>query len=123
MEQKESFIYNYSASEQKELQRIREKYINTKEKSNIEKIKELDKQTTKRATIYSLILGIISSLILGIGMSCTMIWTSLFVLGIFIGLIGIAGMIFSYPVYNYFVKIDKEKVKDQILKLCNEEII
>ena len=116
MEEK-SFTYTYSAKEQNEIKQIRNKYTK-KEKTTLEKIKELDASTTKRGTTYSIIIGIIGSLLLGIGMCFTMIWTSLFVLGIIIGIIGIVIICIAYPTYKHCVKIDKEKVKDQILELC-----
>ena len=54
-------------------------------------------------------------------MCCVMIWESM-LLGILVGLIGLVGMIVAYPVYKRVVSADKEKVKDEILKLCEEEL-
>ena len=118
MENTEKFEYNYSAQEQAEIRNIRKKY-EIKEKSNLEKIKELDASTTKAATIISLAIGIISSLILGTGMCCVMLW-GIWVLGIIVGLIGILGICLTYPLYKHIVNKKKDVVKDEILKLCNE---
>ena len=122
MENKE-FSYNYSAKEQEEILKIKEKYTKKDEvQNNLEKIKELDKKPGKSAMTAALFIGIISSLIMGSGMSLVMI-ASDFVLGILVGCIGLIGMILAYPVYRWIYKIVKNEVKDEILKLCDKEII
>lgn len=122
MENKE-FSYNYSAKEQEEILKIKEKYTKKDEvQNNLEKIKELDKKPGKSATTAALFVGIISSLIMGSGMSLVMI-ASDFVLGILVGCIGLVGMILTYPVYRWIYKIVKNEVKDEILELCDKEII
>ena len=119
---KEDFSYTYSNEKVQEIQKIREKYLDKeKEKSNLEKIKELDASTTKTGTIVSLILGIASSLVMGTGMCCAMLW-NMMAIGIVVGTIGIVGMCFTYPVYKSLVKSSREKVKTEILSLCEQEI-
>ena len=117
---KEVFTYDYSSKEQKEIRDIRNKYLGHKEKTTAEKIKELDAKTTIKAKIYSISTGIISSLIFGIGMCCIMVWTSLFIIEIIIGMIGMIGIALCYPIYNYFVKLERNKIKDEIIELCIE---
>lgn len=82
-------------------------------------MRELDAKTKKTGTIVSLVLGIISSLIFGIGMSCVMVF-NISILGILIGIIGLVGMIAVYPIYNHLVEVEKLKVKDEIIKLAEE---
>ena len=118
----ETFTYSYSAKENEEVKQIREKYISINQpETNIEKIRKLDKKAYKRGTIISLITGIVSSLILGTGMCLVMLW-SMLIAGIVIGIAGISGMIISYPLYKRIISEDKEKIKDEILKLCEKEI-
>lgn len=53
--------------------KIRSKYL-PKEESKLEKLIRLDKQTEKKGQAVSIALGVIGSLLLGVGMCCTMVW-------------------------------------------------
>ena len=87
----------------------------------MEQLRRLDKSATKGATIVSLIVGIISTLILGVGMCCTMVWgEKLFIPGVVIGIIGIAGVIAAYPIYTHMVKRKREKLAPEIVRLSDE---
>ena len=50
MKNNESFIYTYSAKEQEEIKKIREKYL-PKETNNMERLRRLDKSVTQKSTI------------------------------------------------------------------------
>ncbi len=121
-EKKETFTYTYSAKEQEEIKNIRDKYAPpTKEETSMEQLRRLDASATKGATIVSLIVGIISSLILGIGMCCTMVWDNeLFIPGIIIGIVGIIGVIAAYPIYTHMVKRKRAKLAPEIMRLSDE---
>ena len=123
-EKKETFNYTYSAAQQEEIKSIREKYMRpTPEEDKMERLRRLDASVTRPGTIVSLMVGIISALILGIGMCCTMVWAeTFFIPGIFIGVIGIAGVIAAYPVYDYITKKQREKLAPEILRLSDELI-
>ncbi|MBD5481578.1 MAG: hypothetical protein HDR15_03455 [Lachnospiraceae bacterium] len=121
-EKKETFHYTYSASQQQEIKRIREKYAPpTQEEDKMEKLRRLDRSATKAGGVISLTVGTISSLILGIGMCCTMVWAgSLFIPGIVIGMVGIIGMIAAYPIFIRVTKKRRERVAPEILRLSDE---
>ena len=69
MEEKDKkFTYTYSAGEQEEIKNIRQKYL-PPEENKMEQLRKLDESATKKGTIVSLIVGIISTLVLGIGCS------------------------------------------------------
>ena len=121
-EKKETFTYTYSAKEQEEIKKIRDKYAPpTQEETTMEQLRRLDASATKGATIVSLIVGIVSSLILGVGMCCTMVWDDrLFIPGIAIGIVGIAGVIAAYPIYTHMVKRKRAKLASEILRLSDE---
>ena len=123
-EKKETFNYTYSAAQQEEIKSIREKYMRpTPEEDKMERLRRLDASVTRLGTIVSLMVGIISALILGIGMCCTMVWAeTFFIPGIFIGVIGIVGVIAAYPVYDYITKKQREKLAPEILRLSDELI-
>lgn len=110
-----SFHYTYSAPEQQEVKRIREKYI-SKEESKLDQLRRLDESATKKGMALSLVAGTISALILGVGMCCCMVWGEWFFLpGIVIGLVGIIGIIMAYPVYTRVTRKEREKSR---LKSC-----
>ncbi len=118
--QNNTFEYSYSAPEQEEILRIREKYI-PKEHSGLDRLRELDSRVGKRATTAALVLGTVSLLLLGLGMSCCLVWEEkMFVPGIIIGVIGIAGIALGYPVYCAVTKKEKAKIAPEIIRLTNE---
>lgn len=116
---KENFNYTYSAKQQEEIKEIREKYI-PKEADKMEQLRRLDRSVTQKSTAISLAVGIIGTLILGTGMCCCLVWTKLFILGIILGVIGIAVISLAYPIYNYITKKEREKVAPEIIRLTDE---
>ena len=120
MAEKEVFEYTYSAPQQSEVQKIREKYL-PREVTKLDQLRAMDAGVTKRGTAVSLIHGVLYALVLGLGMSCCMVWAErLFLPGIVIGCIGLAGVAATYPIYNHIVKQDREKIAPEILRLTEE---
>lgn len=119
-EKKETFTYNYSASQQTEIKKIREKYVQ-KEESKMDTLRRLDESVTKPGMITALSVGIISTLVMGFGMCCTMVWAdSMFIPGIIIGVLGIAGVASAYPIYSHITKKRRKKLAPEIIKLTDE---
>lgn len=116
---KGSFSYTYSATQQDEVRRIRQKY-QPPEQDKMERLRKLDQSATRAGKIASLILGVLSTLVLGTGMCCTMVWTAYFVPGIVIGLIGMAGMGAAFPVYTAVTRRKRKKLAPQIMQLSQE---
>lgn len=116
---KETFNYTYSAKQQEEVRRIREKYL-PEEADKMELLRRLDSGVTQKGTSVSLIIGTIGALVLGTGMSCCMVWTELLILGIIVGAIGIAMVSLAYPIYNYITKKEREKIAPEIIRLTDE---
>ena len=120
MAEKEVFEYTYSALQQSEVQKIREKYL-PKEVTKLDQLRALDAGVTRRGTAVSLVHGIVYALVLGLGMSCCMVWAGkLFLPGIVIGCIGLAGVAATYPIYSRIVREDREKIAPEILRLTEE---
>jgi hypothetical protein len=118
--QNETFQYTYSAKQQAEIQKIREKYV-TKEENKLEQLRRLDESATKPGTIVALVVGILSTLLLGVGMCCTMVWADKwFIPGIGIGVIGLCGLGAAYPLYQAMTKKRREKIAPEILRLTEE---
>lgn len=120
MENKQGFSYTYSAKEQDEIRKIREKYV-PKEADKMEQLRRLDRSVTQKGTAASIAVGIIGTLLLGVGMCCCMVWAeSFFAVGIVVGIIGIAVVSAAYPLYSYVIKKEREKIAPEILKLTDE---
>ncbi len=126
----ETFNYTYSAKEQAEIQAIRKKYSSTEESEDkMARLRRLDESVTQKATVVSLILGVIGALILGFGMSLSMTELSEafgmdsaigIIVGAVIGVIGIVLVCCAYPVYNRIVKKARQKIAPEILRLTDE---
>ena len=117
-----SFHYTYSAPEQQEVKKIREKYL-PKEETKLDQLRRLDESVTKKGMAVSLVTGTLSSLILGIGMCCCMVWGGwLFIPGIVIGIVGIAGVAMAYPMYTRVTQKERERIAPEILRLTDELI-
>ena len=128
MENNESFEYTYSAPEQEEIRRIREKYLPKEEReSKLEKLRRLDESVIRKGTVWSLVVGILSCLVLGIGMCCCLVWMDvvwsgvrLFWIGIPVGLLGMAGMGCAYPLYKRLTESERKRLAPEILRLTDE---
>ncbi|MGM9522741.1 MAG: hypothetical protein ACI3VB_09735 [Oscillospiraceae bacterium] len=116
---KEKFSYTYSAKEQEEINRIRKKYVSTEDK--MEQLRKLDAGVTEKASIVSIIVGVVGALIMGVGMCCAMVWQGMwFIPGIIIGLIGMAVLALAYPIYQKVIKKEREKIAPEIIRLTDE---
>ena len=123
-----SFKYTYSAKEQDEIKRIRQKY-QSQEEDSMTRLRKLDASATSKATVIALVLGIVGALILGMGMS--LIMTDLAVLlgmtgmtniivGIITGVLGAILAALAYPVYSKVLKREREKIAPEIIRLTDE---
>lgn len=128
MENKESFEFTYSAKEQEEIKRIRNKYAVPEEtEDKMAQLRRLDAGVYSKATTAALVVGIIGALIMGLGMSIVMtdigaaLGTILaMIVGVCIGVIGIVLICLAYPMYTYTLKKEREKIAPEILRLIDE---
>ena len=124
------FSYTYSAGEQAELKRIRDKYVAPAEvEDKMTRLRRLDASVTQTAQIAALAVGIVGTLILGFGMSVCM--TELgellglygnmaMAVGIAVGIVGGILASLAYPVYTAIVKIKRKKLAPEIIRLTDE---
>lgn len=116
-----TFTYTYSAKQQEEIRGILKKYTpNEPGEDKMEQLRRLDQSVTRKGSAVSTILGILSSLLLGIGMCYSMLWSGYSVIGIAIGIVGLIGAALAYPVYSLVTKRERERVAPQIIALSNE---
>lgn len=117
---KKAFEFDYSAKKQKEIDEIKKKYL-PKEEDKMEILRKLDRSAEQKGTMYSVIIGTIGTLLLGIGMSITMTGAAAhFVLGIVIGLIGIAILAPAYAIFKKITEAQRKKIAPRILALTEE---
>ena len=116
-----AFQYTYSAKEQEEIKKIREKYApaTDNQEDQMEKLRRLDSSVTQKGTIVSLVLGIISALVLGAGMSLVMVFDEMLI-GIGVGSIGLVGVSLAYPIYARIIQKERKKVAPEIIRLTDE---
>ena len=122
------FSYTYSAREQEEIKRIREKYA-PREEDTMERLRRLDGGVTKKARGISVAFGVFGTLILGFGMSLAMTelseWLGLqkdysVLLGAIIGGAGILLICLAFPLYQAVVKRERKKIAPEIIRLTDE---
>ncbi len=123
MSQENTFIYKYSAKENKNIQEIREKYL-PKSESKLDELKRLDAQVQNSGVIASLCIGIVSCLIFGLGMCLAMQIIGegilMMIAGIVVGIVGMLGMLLAYPVYRSKKNKAKKKLAPRIIELTEE---
>ncbi len=120
MNEKQTYTYSYSAAENKEIKKIREKYTEPDEKeAKLEQLRKLDASVHNKSAVIALAVGIIGALILGFGMSCIMVY-DLFAIGIVVGIIGLIITILAYPIYKIKAEKLRKKTAPAILKLTDE---
>ncbi len=124
------FSYTYSAKEQEELKKIRDKYVPSAEaEDKLARLRRLDASVTNTALIVSLALGILGTLILGFGMSLCMTELAEILgsyrdlsmpIGIVVGIFGGVLASLAYPIYNATVKTKRKKLAPEIIRLTDE---
>lgn len=124
------FSYTYSAKEQEELKKIREKYTApSQEEDKMARLRRLDKSVSELAQAVAIAFGVIGALLLGFGMSLIMTEladslslsrTAAMVIGIVGGIVGGTLASFAYPVYHAIVKARRKKLAPEIIRLTDE---
>ena len=96
-----------------------------KETSKVVALRKLDAKAKRPAAVFTYTLGIISALVFGTGMCLAMGQigsgsTASFVLGIIVGVLGMAGMGVNYPIYKRILERGKKKYAFEIIELAKE---
>ena len=129
-QEQNGFTYTYSAKDQEELKRIRDKYnAPTEAEDKMTRLRRLDESVTNTAQAVALVFGVIGTLIFGFGMSLVMteLAESLgisgdvaMVIGITVGIMGGILASLAYPIYNAIVKAKRKKLAPEIIRLTDE---
>ena len=96
-----------------------------KQTSKVKALRKLDARAKNPVNIFTYTFGIISSLVLGIGMCLSMGVVGagtpvMMAAGIVIGCLGIFGVSTNYPLYKKMLAKSKRKYAADIIRLANE---
>lgn len=96
-----------------------------KSASKVVALRKLDRQAKLPGNIFAYTFGVLSALVLGVGMCLSMQVLGdgsvpMMVLGIATGLLGIAGVAVNYFIYKKILTKSKEKYAGDIIRLATE---
>ena len=96
-----------------------------KDTSKVVALRKLDARAKLPATIFTYTFGIIAALVTGVGMCFSMNvigsgTTTMFVLGVIVCIVGLAGMGINYPIYKKMLAKGKQKYAYEIIELAKE---
>lgn len=115
-----TFTYQYSARQNEEAENIRSKYLPRKI-SNMELLRKLDIKARTAGRLQGLIIGIIGTLVFGVGMCFGLdVFKSTEWVTILLCTAGILIMIPAYPIYKHISKKTKAELTPEILRLSEK---
>ena len=95
-----------------------------KDNSKVIALRKLDAKAKMPATIFTYTFGIISALVLGLGMCLAMQVIGgtplMMAIGIVIGIVGIIGASVNYPIYKRILEKGKSKYANDIVELARQ---
>lgn len=95
-----------------------------KDTSKVLALKKLDRKAKNPANIFAYSFGIVAALVLGLGMCLAMqvigSGVGMMVLGIVLGVLGIAGAGVNYVIYKRLLEKGKQKYAYEIMQLAKE---
>lgn len=108
------------------VQKIRTQYTE-KEITQLDELKALDAKVKKPAAVFAYILGTVSALVMGAGMSLVMTDVgeilsipNTMAIGIVIGTVGMLAAIVNYPLYKRILASRRTKYADKIISLSDK---
>ena len=93
--------------------------------SKVVALKKLDRKAKRTANIFAYTFGVLMTLVLGVGMCLSLgvlgsgSSTALLV-GVVVGVIGLAGVGINYPIYRKLLESGKNKYAFEIVQLAKE---
>ena len=124
MENEENkFEYTYAApteKERREVENLRKQYLPEGKKTDkLTRLRKLDESVKTPPKAAALTLGIVGTLIFGLGLTMILEW-SLIVWGAIVAMGGILPLALAYPLYKWLFKKLQDKHREEILKLSEE---
>ena len=122
-EKHDEFDYSYSSPNSEErrwIESIRREYLPQDEHDvKLAEMKKLHKKAKKVPTVIATCMGILGSLIFGLGMALSIEWNQM-IAGIIVGIFFFFLMLLTYPLYQYMKTRGKNKYGERIVKLADE---
>lgn len=123
MKTKNDFEFKYTApsiEERKEIESIRNSYVkNSTSNAKIETLRKLDNKVKGTPTCIALILGIVGTLIFGLGLTMILEW-NIVIWALPVCLVGLVAIILAHPIYHKISIKLKDKYAEEIIKLSDE---
>lgn len=96
-----------------------------KKTSKVVALRKLDAKAKLPATVFTYTLGIVSALVFGVGMCLSMNVigdgsTAMMIVGIAVGILGMAGIGANFPIYRKILARGKQKYAYEIIELARE---
>jgi hypothetical protein len=96
-----------------------------KDTSKVIALKKLDRKAKLPASIFAYSFGVVMALVLGVGMCLSMKVigngsTAMMVIGVIVGVVGLAGVSVNYPIYRKLLADGKQKYAFDIMQLAKE---
>lgn len=117
------FNYSYSApneSERREIESIKKQYISApKKEDKLERLRDLNKRVMQPPLIISLTIGIVGTLVMGVGLTMVLEW-NIVAWGVMTGILGAAIAASAYPIYKAILNRNKRKYGERIIELSDD---
>lgn len=96
-----------------------------KDASKVVALRKLDRRAKLPANVFAYTFGIVCALVMGLGMCLSMGVigggsAAMFVLGIILGVLGLAGAGLNYPIYKRLLAQGKQKYAYDIMELARQ---
>jgi len=96
-----------------------------KDTSKVVALRKLDAKAKRPAAVFTYTFGVLSALVLGVGMCLSMRvigggTDSMFLLGVVLGVLGLLGAGINYPIYKRLLARGKRKYACDIMELAKE---
>ncbi|MGN0760956.1 MAG: dihydropteridine reductase [Christensenellales bacterium] len=105
---------------QKQIEAIKKQY-EAKQITELDELKTLDRKAKRPATITAYVIGVVATLLLGVGMCLAMkVIGDFMILGIVVGVVGIAFISTNHMIYNKILEGGKKKYGKQIIDKSNQ---
>ena len=123
MENKNKFEYTYTApteAERKKVESLRREYANEAvSEGKLERLKRLDNKVKQFPMIVGISLGVIGTLIFGLGLAMILEW-GIHVWGTVVAVVGLVPICLAYPLYKQIFGSRKKKYGAEIIRLSDE---
>ncbi len=117
----DKFSMRYTAptpAERREIEDIRRRYADEPTASGLDRLRELDSKVKRLPTALGLTLGVVGTLLFGIGLTAVLEWGN-YLVGVIVMLVACLPIAAAYPLYAFLLNRNKAKYSGEILSLAD----